>query len=300
MLSEPVASLPAESSPVRRFASGVGQATAFVLLTVILWWLFAWLIHDQPWAENELIVSVLSLTPAVCSAMAFFLFVGRRYSLEDLGLAVSLRGLRELGAGVLGGAAIALSIVGTLWAFGWIVAAETDAVVGGSIARGTWEPAWGYAVFILFLGSAAEELLFRGYALQHLIRASNAWVAVIGTSVLFGLLHASNPGASRIGLVNTALFGCLFGFLLVRTRSLAIPIGVHFGWNFTLVAVGVNVSGIRIKLADMTLGSSGPVLWSGGSYGPEASMVTSLAVPVVICALLCLPARANVGSRLWD
>lgn len=300
MLPEPVTSLPDESSPTRRFVSGVGQATAFAVLTVVLWWLCAWLIHDQPWVENELIISVLSLTPAVCGVTAFFLFVGRRYSWEDLGLAVSLRGLGELGGGVLGGVAIALSVVGTLWGLGLLAVAEPDTVIAGFVARGTWEPGWSYAIVILFLGSAAEELLFRGYALQQLMRASNVWVAVIGTSILFGLLHASNPGASRIGLINTALFGCLFGFLLVRTRSLAIPIGVHFGWNFTLVAIGVNVSGIRIKLADMTLDAAGPAVWSGGAYGPEASLITSLAVPAVICAVLCLPRRANSGPRLWD
>jgi len=297
MLPDPVTSLPDESSPIRRCMSGVGQATAFGVLTVILWWLCAWLIHDQPWVENELIITVLSVTPAAWVATAFFLLAGRRHSWEDLGLAVSLRGLRELAGGVLGGAAIALSVVGTLWCLGWIVAVEAPA---GSAARETWEPAWSYAVVILFLGAAAEELLFRGFALQQLIRASNVWVAVMGTSVLFGLLHAGNPGASNIGLVNTALFGCLFGFLLVRTRSLAVPIGVHFGWNFTLVAVGVNVSGIRIKLAAMTLGASGPTLWSGGAYGPEASLITSLAVPAVICVVLCLPPRANSGPRLWD
>ncbi|HUG80856.1 MAG TPA: type II CAAX endopeptidase family protein [Bryobacterales bacterium] len=299
MLPDPVMSLPDESPPIRRFVSGVGQATAFGVLTVILWWLCAWLIHDQPWVENELVITVLSLTPAVWVATAFLLLAGGRYSWEDLGLAVSLRGLRELAGGVLGGAAIALSVVGTLWSLGWIVAVPPEMTPAGP-ARETWEPAWSYAVVILFLGAAAEELLFRGFALQQLIRASNVWVAVMGTSILFGLLHAGNPGASNVGLVNTALFGCLFGFLLVRTRSLAIPIGVHFGWNFTLVAIGVNVSGIRIKLADMTLGASGPTLWSGGAYGPEASLITSLAVPLVICVVLCLPPRANSGPRLWD
>ncbi len=300
MLPEPITTQPERSPPLRRFVSGVGQATAFGVLTVVLWWLCAWLIHDQPWAENELIVSVLSLTPAVLIATAFFLFVGRRYSWEDLGLSATLEGLRELAVGALGGAAIALSVVGTLWLFGWITVAEPVTSFGGSALRGTWEPPWSYAILILFLGAAAEELLFRGYGLQQLIHATNPWIAIVGTSALFGLLHAGNPGASNVGLVNTALFGCLFGFLLVGTRSLAIAIGVHFGWNFTLVASGVNVSGIRIKLVDTTLASSGPALWSGGAYGPEASLITSLAVPVVIGMVLYCSPKLDSGPRLWD
>ena len=300
MHSDLPATLPSSGSPAHRILSGVGQATAFAVLTVVLWWLCAWLIHDQPWIENELILSVLSLAPAVCLSTAFFLFLGPRQSWDDVGLPCTPESLWEVGVGILGGASIALSIVGTLWLLGWIVVAEREAVNTASISRTVWEPGWGYAALILLVGSASEELLFRGYALQQFIRASNAWVAVIGTSVLFGLLHAGNPGASNVGLVNTALFGCLFGLLLVRTRSLGVPIGVHFGWNFTLVTTGVNLSGIRIKLADVMLTSSGPALWSGGDYGPEASLITALVILVVIGVVLYFPPRLNTRPRLWD
>ena len=286
-------------SPVRRRLLAVGQATAFAVLTVVLWFLTIWLLHGQSWVANELVLSVVSLAPAVLFAHTVFVLFNPSVSWDTLGLSCSPRGLVELTAGILGGAAIALAIVGTLWTLGWIVVDPGSPPTPGR-EEVIWAPGWIYACVILFLGAASEELLFRGFGLQQLIRATNPWIAVIGTSVLFGLLHAGNPGASEVGLINTALFGCLFGFLLVRRRSIMTPIGVHFGWNFTLVATGVSLSGLRIKLVDVTLTSAGPALWSGGPYGPEASLLTSLAIPIVIGVVLCWPPKRNTEPRLWD
>lgn len=286
-------------NPVRRRLFAVGQATAFAILTVVLWFLTIWLLQGQSWVENELVLSVVSLAPAVVFAHTVFVRFNPTVFWDTLGLSCSPRSLVELTAGILGGAAIALAVVGALWTLGWIVVDQGSAPTIGE-EEVIWAPGWLNACMILFLGASSEELLFRGFGLQQLIRATNSWVAIIGTSVIFGLLHAGNPSASEVGLVNTALFGCLFGFLLVRRRSLMTPIGVHFGWNFTLVATGVSLSGLRIKLVDVTLTSTGPALWSGGPYGPEASLLTSLTIPVVIGIILCWPPKRNTEPRLWD
>lgn len=301
MLPEPPSNDPLDIpvSPMRRRLLAVGQATAFAVLTVVLWFLTIWLLSGQSWVENELVLSVVSLAPAVVFAHTVFVLFNPTVSWDMLGLSCSPRGWVELTAGILAGAAISLAVVGTLWTLGWIVVDPGSSPTAGN-EEVTWAPGWIHACMILFLGASSEELLFRGFGLQQLIRATNSWVAIIGTSMIFGLLHAGNPGASEVGLVNTALFGCLFGFLLVRSRSLMTPIGVHFGWNFTLVATGVSLSGLRIKLVDVTLTSAGPALWTGGPYGPEASLLTSLAVPIVIGVVLCRPPKSNTGPRLWD
>ncbi len=282
-----------------RFAA-LGQATAFAVLTVVLWILTTWLLFGQSWIEHSLVLSVLSLVPAVCASNALFVLLNPDGSWDALGLPCSTRGFADLAGGTLGGAAIALSVVSVLWLLGWIVAAEPNSIAANGGEEVVWSPGWAYATMILFVGATSEELLFRGFGLQQLIRASNAWIAIVGTSVVFGLLHAGNPGASTVGLVNTALFGCLFGFLLVRRRSLMIPVGVHFGWNVTLVAIGASLSGLRIRVVDVMLTSSGPVLWSGGPYGPEASLITSLVVALVIAIVLYLPSKLETGPRLWD
>ena len=287
-------------SPLRGRFAPLGQATAFAVLTVVLWMLTAWLLYGQSWIEHSLVLSVLLLVPAVCASNALFVLLSPDGSWDALGLPCSARGFAELAGGTLGGATIALSVVGVLWLLGWITVADPNSIAANGGEEVIWSPGWVYATVILFVGAASEELLFRGFGLQQLIRATNPWIAIVGTSVVFGLLHTGNPGASPVGLVNTALFGCLFGSLLVRRRSLMIPIGVHFGWNFTLVAIGVSLSGLRIRVVDVMLTSSGPVLWSGGPYGPEASLITSLVVPVAIAIVLYLPSKLETGPRLWD
>ena len=64
---------------------------------------------------------------------------------------------------------------------------------------------------------------------------------------------------------------------------------MHFGWNFTLPLFGVNVSGLRMKVTGYEMSWTAGSLWSGGEYGPEASILTS----VVICRAVCLPLQGS-------
>ncbi len=119
--------------------------------------------------------------------------------------------------------------------------------------------------------------MFRGYAFQILLRAYQP-AAVIGVfAVLFALAHADNPNANRLGLVNTGLWGALLGYAFFRSRDLWLPIGLHFGWNWVLPLVGVNLSGFEMTLSGYHLVWRSSELWSGGAYGPEGSILTSVA-----------------------
>jgi hypothetical protein len=60
-----------------------------------------------------------------------------------------------------------------------------------------------------------------------------------------------------------------------------LPIGLHFGRNFTLPLFGVNVSGLRMKVTGYEMSWTAGHLWSGGDYGPEASLLTSVVLFVL-------------------
>jgi membrane protease YdiL (CAAX protease family) len=140
------------------------------------------------------------------------------------------------------------------------------------------QSSFGAAVFLttgLIIAATAEELMMRGYAFQVLLAAVGTWATVIPVGVVFALLHSGNPNATWFSVANTAGFGILFGFAFVRTRDLWMPIGLHFGWNFTLPLFGVNVSGLRMRMTGHEMVWSAGNLWSGGDYGPEASILTS-------------------------
>ena len=106
-------------------------------------------------------------------------------------------------------------------------------------------------------------------------------------------MHAANPDASPLGLVNTAAFGILFGYAYMRSRDLWLPIGLHFGWNFTLPLFGANLSGLKIfkEITGHEMAWRAGALWSGGEYGPEASLLTSLVFIPLLAFLWKAPVR---------
>lgn len=134
--------------------------------------------------------------------------------------------------------------------------------------------------------AVGEELLFRG----AIFRIAEEWLgttaALIISAVLFGAAHGLNSGATPISVAAIALeAGVLLGVAYSASRSLWLPIGMHFGWNFTEGGLfGATVSGGRSHgLVSVTL--DGPVQLTGGTFGPEASIV-AIAICLVAAAIL--------------
>jgi hypothetical protein len=194
--------------------------------------------------------------------------------------------------GVLGGAVAALLVI----------APPLIAGMARLVRSAEGEPSFGAAAVLFVLlafGAAGEELFFRGYGFQVLLASAGEWAAVVPVGVVFGLVHMGNPNASALGIVNTVAFGMLFGYAFVRSRDLWLPIGLHFGWNVTLAVFGAGVSGLRMRMTGREMDWTAGRLWSGGEYGPEASVLTSAAVIVLFLALRRAPIRRQ-PSPLTD
>jgi len=158
-----------------------------------------------------------------------------------------------------------------------------------------------FTTIFLMVGATGEELLCRGYAFQVLMSRLGPFATVVPMGALFGLLHAGNPHATWFGIANTAGFGMLFGYAYVRSRDMWLPIGLHFGWNFTLPLFGANLSGIKIinEVTGHSMVWTAGDLWSGGEYGPEASVLTSAVLLAVFAFLWKAPIRRQ-DSPLTD
>jgi membrane protease YdiL (CAAX protease family) len=137
------------------------------------------------------------------------------------------------------------------------------------------------SALLLIVAALAEEALFRGYPLQTFSRARLAWIGVLLTLLLFGYVHLQNPnvvpGAS---FANTALAGLWLAVAYLRTRSLWLPLGVHWAWNwaqgwlFGLPISGLNlVSHPLLKATD-----NGPSWLTGGSYGIEGGLACTISL----------------------
>ena len=206
---------------------------------------------------------------AACGAnwLALRIYEGRP-AVTAIGLGWRAGTGRNLLLGLAGGIGSATVVLAVPLAAGW---AHLKPLAGaGTEARVVL-----FTGLMLLAGAAGEEILFRGYGFQVLVRALGPMAAVLPVGVLFAAMHAGNPGATPLGLANTAGFGVLFGYAFLRSRDLWLPIGLHFGWNFTLPLFGVNVSGLKIGVTGHVMEWTAGALWSGGAYGPEASLLTS-------------------------
>ncbi len=193
--------------------------------------------------------------------------------LAAVGLPGGYRGMREMGAGLLLGAALMGAIVLVCMGLGWL-SWEVDANPSPvPVTSALW------LAFLLFPAAFSEELLFRGYPFMVLQRAFGIGATLVVTSVLFGLLHWANPGATNgvLPLVNLVLAGVLLGVAYWRTQSLWFATGLHYGWNVTMAATDLPVSGLEFDMHALSPSYSGPEIWTGGGFGPEGGMLTTIA-----------------------
>jgi len=205
-------------------------------------------------------------------------------SLADIGFHWSAASARNLAWGLLGGMAAALAVLTTP------LLARAD-VLQHVAGTGPHLRIFLFVTVVLIMGAAGEEILFRGYGFQVLLRSMRPEVAIGLVGIMFGALHLSNPHASLLGLLNTVGFGILFGYAFWCSRDLWFPFGLHFGWNFTLPLFGADVSGIKLGVTGYEPHWSAGPLWSGGEYGPEASVLTSAVLLVLFVFIWKAPIR---------
>lgn len=150
----------------------------------------------------------------------------------------------------------------------------------------------GVSLIVYFIGAAFEEALFRGYIFQTLVRAQLAWLAILLTSAFFASVHLGNPNAGIFSTINTALAGIWLGVAYLKTRTLWLVFGIHFGWNWFLGSIyGIEVSGLTdLSTAPLFLEiDSGPVWLTGGDYGIEGGVTGTIALIVSTILIWYLP-----------
>lgn len=223
----------------------------------------------------------------------------RRERLSSVGFVLDARWAREFGVGTLLGIASALLAVGLIWAAGG-VRLELDP------ARSVATMAWGAYLFLFV--ALFEETLFRGFVFQRLVAGAGPWVAQIALGLLFATSHWGNPDMHGATLawatVELFLGAVLLGLAWLRTRSLALPIGIHLGWNWTHgQLLGFGVSGFAQAGWFHPLLQDRPEWVTGGRFGPEASIFAVVADVVLIAVLWQWKGAAATRAaapQAWD
>jgi membrane protease YdiL (CAAX protease family) len=136
------------------------------------------------------------------------------------------------------------------------------------------------------LDGAVEELIFRGVIFRLLWSALGVWWALGLSSALFGAAHLIKPSADLMAVLGIVFAGGIpMAALCLLTSRLWASIGYHTAWNFISGAE----SGPSLYQVPPVVGVD--TLWSGGAFGPEASVANVLMGSLVGAALLALAKR---------
>lgn len=204
------------------------------------------------------------------------LLLDRRH-VTDYGFHLSRVWWLDLGFGLTLATLLMLGIFVIELVTGWIKVSGSFVTADPSLSFG---PAILAGFIGLLLGVIQEEVTWRGYTIKNIAEGMN-WkaigprvatiIAMLVSSVMFGLAHAGNLNATIFSTINSILAALLVlatGYAL--TGELALPIGFHAAWNFTQVCVFGFPGGKPILGATfIAIQQSGPEVWTGGVYGPE-------------------------------
>jgi hypothetical protein len=102
-------------------------------------------------------------------------------------------------------------------------------------------------------------------------------------SVLFGAGHLANNGEEWLGIVNAVLVGIVFCYSVKFTGSLWWAIGAHAAWDWGETYFwGVSDSGFASQQHLFSGKPAGIALLSGGSVGPEGSLLCIAAILLIL------------------
>jgi uncharacterized protein len=232
-------------------------------------------------------LTVTQLTPLGTAISEGFLFLlaaipalimarieRRRFGVYGLPARSAFRGDFWVG-GLAGFCSISLSLLGIFALHGFQITGF--AIQGNTIPVAAIE--WGLAFVLVGL---AEEFYFRGYLQYTLTTGMGFWPSAALLSVLFAVAHARNPGESRPGLVSIVGFALLFCLFLERRGSLWLAVGFHTGWDWgQTFFYGVPDSGFPPYHNLFNCSFKGPAWLTGGTVGPEASVITPIVLAIV-------------------
>ncbi len=226
-----------------------------------------------PWRRAVSLVVVLVAT-WLCTRL-------RRERLSSVGLVLDRRWARELGWGSAVGMGQILVAAFLVWVLGGVR-------LGLDPARSL--PALASGLLLFLVVAVHEETLFRGFLFQRLRDGIGVWPTQVALAALFALAHWGNPGmeggTKLWATLDIGIGALVLGLAYLRTRSLALPIGMHLGWNWMQGPVlGFGVSGMTSHSWFRPAFLDQPAWLTGGAFGLEASVFGVLVDLIALAAL---------------
>ena len=109
---------------------------------------------------------------------------------------------------------------------------------------------------------------------------------------MFGFVHLNNNGENPVGIFAAAAIGFVFVVSVRLTGSAWWAIGFHAAWDWTeTFFFGTADSGMPAVGSYLVSKPAGNVFWSGGTDGPEGSLLVLPIILLLLLAVLVIYAR---------
>ena len=230
-------------------------------------------------AGPEMSTPLLIVAYVINVALIFlWVIVFERRSLATIGF--NAKGPLRFIRGYVVGCGFLVAVIGLIYTLGGYKVENAGYWMAPTLA--SIIPILLYMAMFIIQGSS-EEIWMRGWLMQIVAsRHGIIWGLVIN-SLIFGALHLGNIKPSPElwgGAANVALFGVFISLYALKERSLWGVCGWHAAWNWLLGAgFGLEVSGMKLKVAPLVVDlmdtPNTPWWITGGSWGPEASVITT-------------------------
>ncbi|MHD0396305.1 lysostaphin resistance A-like protein [Staphylococcus simulans] len=140
-----------------------------------------------------------------------------------------------------------------------------------------------------------EEIMFRGILMKYIEHQTNIYLALIVTSILFGMVHVLNglvTGMSLILLVvAVTTAGLMYGLAAYFLNTVWASIVIHMIWNLSAVMTITNQK-IEYGVVQYMINTKNPLI-TGGTYGMDASLISIIGYMSIILVLLIYSNRSK-------
>ncbi|VWL85003.1 CPBP family intramembrane glutamic endopeptidase [Oceanivirga miroungae] len=149
-------------------------------------------------------------------------------------------------------------------------------------------------IFFIFQGTF-EELVFRSFIMTQLSKKFGDFLGIILSALLFISVHLLNPGISYMAILNLLIASIVFSMVYYVWGNLWLSGLAHGLWNYTQsVIFGSSVSGLTLtEKVLLSTPVNGKDLISGGVYGFEGGIVTSIMGIILIVVLIIVAMKKN-------
>ena len=147
---------------------------------------------------------------------------------------------------------------------------------------------------VAFTVAIFEETLLRGIIFRIVEEKLGSYISLAISAIIFGGAHLLNPDSSVISTICIGIVGFMLGASYIYSRSLWLPIAIHFSWNFVQSGIlGAITSGNEPTGSLFNTNISGVEIITGGAFGPEGTIQATIFWLLVSIIFMVLITKQN-------